>query len=205
MQPIAIPGVFTVEECQTLLKETEIAPDDGSFVDQYNVLTNKVSGLYNTIEDQEQADVLFTRILQHIPHDIVPGWRPSGVNESLRMLKYTAGELFPLHVDPDYSRPYGHPQYGDVSFLTLIVYLNDEFTGGNTVFYGGVADGAKDRSTYTSYKIEAAKDNHGPESHRIVPKAGTAVIFMHDAYHMGEIVTSGTKYTLRTDVVFTPL
>jgi len=60
------------------------------------------------------------------------------------------------------------------SLLTFMVYLNEGFGGGATEF--------EDRS--------------------IVPETGHALVFDHGLRHQGAEVTRGTKYVLRSDVMF---
>ena len=62
------------------------------------------------------------------------------------------------------------------STLTFMVYLNEDFEGGGTKFF-----------------------DHDVE---VVPKAGLAVLFQHALHHEGSSVLSGTKYVLRTDVMY---
>jgi hypothetical protein len=62
--------------------------------------------------------------------------------------------------------------------LTLVFYLNDGFEGGDTDF---------------------------PElSRRIVPRAGSALLFQHRILHEASEVLSGEKLVLRTDVLYGP-
>jgi prolyl 4-hydroxylase len=61
-----------------------------------------------------------------------------------------------------------------MSLLTLMVYLNDDFAGGETSF------------------AEVA----------IVPHRGMALLFRHALFHEGRPVTRGVKYVLRSDVMF---
>lgn len=61
------------------------------------------------------------------------------------------------------------------SLLTLLIYLNDDFEGGATGF-------------------ERKFD--------IQPLKGRAVIFEHRIKHEGKPLQSGTKYVLRTDIMF---
>ena len=63
---------------------------------------------------------------------------------------------------------------GQRSRLTFMVYLNDGFAGGETS--SGFA--------------------------RVVPTKGTALFFIHELTHKGEPVVEGTKYVLRTDVMY---
>jgi hypothetical protein len=62
------------------------------------------------------------------------------------------------------------------SELTLMVYLNEGFGGGCTRFH--------------DYDLD------------VVPKTGMALVFQHLVWHEGCEVTSGTKYVLRSDVMF---
>ena len=36
----------------------------------------------------------------------------------------------------------------------------------------------------------------------VPPRAGTALIFNHDTLHEGQAVTAGTKYIIRTEIMF---
>jgi hypothetical protein len=63
---------------------------------------------------------------------------------------------------------------GQRSHLTFMVYLNDGFQGGETSFEFG----------------------------KVVPAKGTALFFIHELLHKGEPVDEGTKYVLRTDVMY---
>lgn len=65
-------------------------------------------------------------------------------------------------------------QPGDASLLTFMIYLNDGFEGGATEF----------RTEF------------------VQPKAGRALVFPHRAAHQGTEILSGTKYVLRTDVMY---
>eukprot|EP00438_Fugacium_kawagutii_P012086 Skav202405 [mRNA] locus=scaffold815:479969:480442:+ [translate_table: standard] len=63
------------------------------------------------------------------------------------------------------------------SFLTVQLYLNSEFGGGRTTFIS---------------------DQLVP----IEPTTGGAIVFDHELYHRGGIVTSGVKYAIRMDVSY---
>jgi prolyl 4-hydroxylase len=62
------------------------------------------------------------------------------------------------------------------SLLTFLVYLNGDFMGGETNFL--------DHAT------------------SIVPKKGMALLFQHRLLHEGARLVSGTKYVLRSDVMY---
>ena len=63
---------------------------------------------------------------------------------------------------------------GEESKLTFIVYLNEGFGGGGTEF----------------------------DDRMVIPETGTALVFAHRLRHQGAAVTSGRKYVLRSDVMF---
>ena len=67
------------------------------------------------------------------------------------------------------------PSAHEESFLTFIIYLNDSYEGGETEF--------------AWEKVE--------------PRAGRALVFPHRLRHQGARIVSGTKYVLRTDVMYT--
>jgi hypothetical protein len=59
-----------------------------------------------------------------------------------------------------------------------VFYLNDDFTGGETLF---------------------------PELRRnIAPRRGRALLFQHRVLHEASAVTAGEKLVLRTDVLYRP-
>lgn len=62
----------------------------------------------------------------------------------------------------------------EFSRFTFMIYLNDACEGGETAFL----------------------------EHRIQPKTGMALVFLHKLYHEGTEVLSGTKYVLRSDVMY---
>lgn len=65
---------------------------------------------------------------------------------------------------------------GGISRITLVVYLNDDFQGGATDF---------------------------PELElTISPRTGRALLFQHRVLHEATEVTQGTKYVLRTDLIY---
>jgi len=65
---------------------------------------------------------------------------------------------------------------GLTSRLTFLLYLNDGFGGGDTDF----------------------------RAFRVAPRTGSALLFIHDTWHEGAEVTEGTKYVLRSDVLYGP-
>jgi prolyl 4-hydroxylase len=121
-------------------------------------------------DDVALAAELFGRLSGALPARLF-GRRAVGVNERFRCYRYEPGQYFAPHADGAFRR-----HHHERSELTLMVYLNDGFTGGATDFL-----------------------DHGAT---VVPRAGTALLFQHQLIHEGCAVVSGVKYVLRSDVMY---
>ncbi len=93
----------------------------------------------------------------------------TGLNELFRFYKYQTGQQFKKHQDESYIR-----NETEASYYTFMIYLNDDFEGGETTF----------------------------ENLIIAPKQGTVLVFLHSLTHAGTAVLQGIKYVLRTDIMF---
>lgn len=62
----------------------------------------------------------------------------------------------------------------EASYFTFMIYLNDNYIGGETTF----------------------------NSITIQPKQGMVLLFQHDLEHEGSSVKEGTKYVLRSDIMY---
>jgi len=172
---IEVSNVFTLEECQNLLKGcTEYEPALINVGEGQQELDTDYRKCSRCIRDEpDTANFIYDRIKEFIPevseHETS---KPIGLNERLRFLRYFSGDYFKPHQDGSYS------DENRVSYLTLQVYLNEDFKGGATMF------------------------KNGPDMLSIKPKTGSIIIFDHSLWHEGEIVQSGIKYCLRTDVMY---
>jgi len=105
--------------------------------------------------------------------------RSVGLNERLRVLKYSQGEYFGSHCDTKFVRgPNYGDQAGETSHVSVQIYLNDKFKGGQTRFHGG------------------------GKHYDVKPKTGSILIFDHNLLHQGAVVKAGKKYVVRTDVMY---
>jgi hypothetical protein len=120
------------------------------------------------VDDAELAQLVWARASQYVPHTL-GGHRALGVNERFRFYRYDPGQTFRWHRDGYFERA-----NRERSRLTLMVYLNDGFEGGETRFERAV----------------------------IRPVRGTALFFVHHLLHEGAEVKHGRKYVLRTDVMY---
>lgn len=96
------------------------------------------------------------------------------VNDHFRFSKYNEGGHFKMHRDGVNS-----DGAGNVSYLTLNIFLNKEFDGGETDFF----------------------DERGGLVVRAVPKPGRGALFETNVLHRGNSVSGGYKYLLRTDIM----
>ncbi len=169
------PETLSTEECRALIDLGEAlgfesARIDGAFDGPHGF--HALRGRDNTraaIEDRTVATLRWSRLAAKLPP--WQGRSPTGINERLRFYRYEPGQRFPPHTDGYYADDAGRR-----SELTLLLYLNAEFEGGETVF----------TESGNAYQ----------------PTTGAALIFSHDLWHEGRPLKSGRKYVLRTDVMF---
>lgn len=126
------------------------------------------------LEDVELAERLWKRAEPFLPRRIL-NWRAVGFNERFRFYRYELGQKFAPHWDGCFRR-----DNDEESQLTFMVYLNDDFSGGETKFY------LDDRTPRLTVR----------------PERGMALVFVHRQLHEGAVVTQGRKYVLRTDVMY---
>ena len=177
---IEIPNLRTPDECsEEIRRSNALGFEDQAFRgEERTEIRSRVS-----IDDVSAAGALWLKLAGKLPplsRFYVDGLKPDpyvadlsafapvGVNQRLRYYKYSGGQRFAPHVDLAHS---DGPQR---SFLTVIIYLNDDFEGGETDFFG--------RS--------------------VVPRQGSAIVFPHELQHQGRPVFVGIKYVLRTDVMY---
>ena len=175
-----VERLYTPEECVALLAavaHAEWLPATINRPDGRGVDTRIRDNLTAIVREPAITATLFERIAPHLPAAMTSGWdgprramRLHGLYEPPRVYRYDVGHHFGLHTDQSYTR-------GDArSLLTLLVYLDEDFDGGETDF---------------------------PEERRtIAPRAGDALWFQHALLHAGKPVTRGTKHVLRTDVLY---
>ena len=119
-------------------------------------------------KSEELAQELWAKIQPFVLTPLA-GSSAIGLNELFRFYRYQRGHQFKGHFDQSYIR-----NEREASYFTFMVYLNDNFQGGDTTF----------------------------QKLRVQPKQGMALLFLHDLYHEGSEVTQGVKYVLRSDVMY---
>lgn len=167
-----IEDFFSPQECDDLIIRSEQTGFEEAQV-QVDGKQVMLKGIRNNsrilFTDVDLAKRIWNRFkpyaVEHFENRIA-----SGLNELFRIYKYEPDQHFKKHRDGSFVR-----NETEASLFTLLIYLNDDFEGGETSF---------DRYT-------------------VKPKRGTALVFYHPLKHTGETVLSGVKYALRTDVMYT--
>lgn len=171
-------NVLSKEECDALIKHTKKMGYEEALVNVGFGRQKKMTDVRNSercIWDTfEESGNIFNRIKPYLP----PVWKHRKIvalNERLRVLYYQPGQYFKPHFDGEYRRP-----NGERSYITIQVYLNEGFKGGETTFM----------------------DAPDKELCPVVPKTGSVLVFQHDILHEGSTLIAGEKYTIRTDVMY---
>lgn len=175
----ALSNVLSPEECKAWIAEAESIGLEAATINvgdgkqELDDETRKCQRCYMDNHTDKLA-VLWERIKPFFPSDEESG-EPVCLNPRLRLLKYERGGYFRPHYDGFHV-----DENKNVSLWTVQLYLNDEYEGGELIFY----------DDDMSWKKECKF------------KAGTAVIFDQEIYHAGSDVTGGVKWAVRTDIMF---
>lgn len=168
-----VPDVLSAAECDALIARIEaLGPQPAPITTARGfVMAPSVRNNDRVMfDDASLAAKLFARIRRTLPPEL-EGRVPVGANERLRCYRYREGQRFRPHFDGAFRRD-DHEE----SALTLMVYLNDGFAGGETAFLD--------------------------HERVVVPRRGLALLFTHLVLHEGREVTHGVKYALRSDVMY---
>ena len=168
-----IEDFLTSEECESYINVSEShAWEDAAIQtpEGHRIFVEVRNNSRIIFDDESLAREIYEKARPHLPDVFGDEWLLVGLNERFRYYKYSAGEYFKWHKDGFYIR-----SDDEMSQLTLLIYLNDDYEGGETEFRWDV----------------------------IKPKKGMALVFPHLFMHQGKDVISGVKYVLRTDVMYT--
>ena len=170
--------IFTVEdflsaqECSNYIEKAELQNFEEAKINmQGNQVMNKMVRNNDRLLffDNDLAENLWLKIKAYVPNSIGSS-NAIGLNEMFRIYRYDVGQRFKMHRDGSYER-----NDTEFSIFSFLIYLNDDFEGGETEFR----------------KVTTVK-----------PKTGMALVFHHPIRHEGKEIISGTKYVLRTDVMY---
>lgn len=212
-QIYTIPGFFSAKTCDDLIawfsKElaagksakvafatTQLPPrkDYAARVNDRAVLVDRLAtrALWKQLRSVLKAE----NVPYGDPND-VPGREEFdgcvGLNENLRIYRYCPGHYFGSHYDDSVAVDVEVPPGDDYAVVpgrtrwTLLIYLtgDGEVDGGATVFY--------------------PDDNNKARAESFKPRKGMALLHKHGddcLFHEGELVKSGFKWVLRSDLVW---
>ncbi len=178
-----VSQVLTPDECDIFIAQGEAMGFEAATV-ALRTGAQMITDLRNndrvTVDDEALATTIWQRVQQFVP-DRIDGYMATGLNPRFRFYRYEPGQRFKRHLDGRVYLP-----TNEVSRITLLFYLNDGCTGGETVF--------------SDWGFSKGKSIQ-PEI-RISPAVGSALFFTHEIWHEGASVTAGRKYVLRTDVLY---
>jgi len=163
---------LTNEECLDYIKLAESIGFEEAMIQfgKTQVMNKDIRDNYRVVLDSDEiAENIWGRIKYLIPN--LDGWEAIGVNERFRFYRYEYGQQFKVHVDGPHRR-----DNGERSWVTAIIYLNDDFDGGSTQFLD-------------PFEI-------------VNPETGSMLLFKHRQLHQGDPVTKGRKYVMRTDIMY---
>jgi predicted 2-oxoglutarate/Fe(II)-dependent dioxygenase YbiX len=179
-----LSGVLTPDECRQLIERGEALGFDTAAV-RMREGAQMMPSLRNNdraaMDDPALAALLWERVREHVPVEI-DGCRAVGLLEHFRFYRYDPGQRFKRHRDGKENGP-----GGTRSRITFLLYLNEGYEGGETIF--------------SDYVVEEGGTR--VDEIRIAPQSGTGLFFVHHRWHEGSALTAGRKYVLRTDVLYT--
>jgi hypothetical protein len=159
------PNFLTQEECEKYIalirnKQARNFTDSGAF-------TNKIW------PDQELANLFRDKTA------MFNNGTPMGLaaNDVIMAGMYKPGDSFGIHTDTGLFFDLANRKK---TRYTLLIYLNDKFEGGNTIFY--------DTDTWTVTKT-------------VKPERGKALIFDIDLWHSGSAVQTGCKMWIGCEII----
>ena len=197
-------NVFSAGECRRLIELTESL---GYLEDAPVSLPRQVRHNDNVtwVVDSDTDGLIWQRV-SHLfgdPQKIYDGKAALGINARFRFYRYGVGDFFKPHIDGAWpgSRVVDEQlitnAYPDRwSQMTFLILLSEDFDGGATQFWVDKENsGLPARHESRANKVD------------IRTPAGSVLCFPHGHHplhclHSSEPIRSGTKYIIRTDVLF---
>ncbi|EFC39010.1 oxidoreductase [Naegleria gruberi] len=195
-----IKNLFSTEECSKLLKESEEIGYGEAPISTGPTSSTMMKDVRNNsramIDKKQYSDMLYKKLEKYLPQNVSSlkvgpqdGFKLCGLNERIRFYKYAAGEYFAPHYDGCFQRPTLNVEINgkkmkvvERSFITVLLYLNDVESGGETNFLNSRCE----------------------ITHSVKPQAGQVLMFVHSNYHEGSVLSDPNefKYVMRTDVMY---
>jgi hypothetical protein len=166
--------VLRPEECSALIAKIEAVgcvPAPITTARGFEMRPDVRNNTRAMFDDPEMAGLLFQRVRDRLPARMCLDMTPIGANERFRCYRYERGERFAPHYDGAFIR-----DANEESLLTFMIYLNEEFEGGETNFL--------------DFELS------------IRPRTGLGLFFQHRLLHEGAPIISGKKYVVRSDIMY---
>lgn len=177
---LTIENFFSPEECAHYIQVSESIGFDAASITTKSgqMMHPEIRNNSRVILDDPQlAETLWQRVKLFVPSPLFKREAIS-LNERWRFYRYEAGQTFKTHQDGSVKR-----DNGEKSQFTFMVYLNQDFEGGETRF----------------------ELLNCSEAITVVPQMGMGLLFLHNLRHEGAPVLNGLKYVLRSDVIYSAL
>eukprot|EP00111_Clytia_hemisphaerica_P021206 TCONS_00062465-protein len=129
-------------------------------------------------------------------------WKLSGINQAMRLNRYSGKnkEFFGPHRDAPFC-----PNGDKRSLYTMLIYLNDDFEGGQTILHFPKNISTDTKGQTISKEIQFHGNIfHGFDHISIKPQTGTCLIFKQNILHQGYPLHSEStnyKYIIKTDIM----
>jgi hypothetical protein len=198
---VIIENLLSNDECQEILDKTanlytnlkmEYLTSDRSAERFLNMNKSMATCIYDRIKHivEEEHE---KKHLKPYGFGTDGKWMPTGINQCFRHSKYESPSIgFTFHRDSCYVE-----NLNLRSVLSLVIYLNDDFDGGETLF-------VKSNAERKIGQIVSEELTEGYEIlYKFKPRRGHAILFNHDIIHSGMPIHVGIKYIIRSDILFT--
>lgn len=172
-----IPGFLSPDECRALVLASE---SHGYAEAGVGEAQRRIEMIRNNdrivLFDPPWAGEFESRLLA-IGLPVIDGQSGVGFTRCWRYYRYGPTQRFKTHRDGAVE------ERGLRSRLTFMIYLNEGFEGGSTRF------------RRNDWEV-------GAPALDVRAELGKALLFVHERWHEGALVTEGMKYALRTDILY---
>ncbi|KAF2008690.1 prolyl 4-hydroxylase [Aaosphaeria arxii CBS 175.79] len=196
-----IRDVLSPDECSSIIgaaEKMEFIPD--APMRPQGEDTSVLAHNFYWIVDESFHNRLWNRVKEFVP-EAVAGRQARGINRRFRVYRYVPGAEYRCHIDgawppsginastDEYQYDSSPPEAKQSSLFTFLIYLNDDFRGGETTFF-----------------IPSVKEGV-INAYPVKPIMGSVAVFPHGEaqgalLHEGTGVVEGAKYVIRTDVEY---
>lgn len=172
-QIFSISNLYTNDEIKSYIQQ----------INDFSTNLNSINtrDIYKKIKrkDTTHSELIFSRIKHLLPENYLDQrgieWTLSGISDYIHYAHIKENQMIGIHSD---TGSVFDPIENRYSKFTLLTYLNNEFGGGETVYY------------VDEEKIE------------IKPETNKTIIFDIELFHEGKKVLEGRKYWLKTDLIY---